>query len=70
MFTRIVELFLEKSWKTAPESLNLHSAISGDVHSLFWVRYMLRWHGIWHLSRCTLMRMYASALTLGGTNEC
>ena len=23
-----------------------------------------------HLSRCTLMRMYASAVTLGGTNEC
>ena len=22
------------------------------------------------LSRCTLMRMYASAVTLGGTNEC
>ena len=23
-----------------------------------------------HLSRCTLMRMYASAVTLGGTNDC
>ena len=23
-----------------------------------------------HLSRCTLMRMYTSAVTLGGTNEC
>ena len=23
-----------------------------------------------HLNRCTLMKMYASAVTLGGTNEC
>ena len=23
-----------------------------------------------HLSGCTLMKMYASAVTLGGTNEC
>ena len=37
----------EKSWKTAPWSLNLHSAISGDVHSLFWVPYVLRWQGMW-----------------------
>ena len=38
---------LEKSWKTAPWSLYLHSAISGDVHSLFWVPYVLRWQGMW-----------------------
>ena len=25
----------------------LHSAISGDVHSLFWVPYVLRWQGMW-----------------------
>ena len=47
IFTKIVEMFWEKSWKTAPLSLNLLSAISGDVHSLFWVPYMLRWHGMW-----------------------
>ena len=44
--TRIAEMFWEKSWKTAPWSLNLQSAISGDVHSLFWVPYMLRWLGM------------------------
>ena len=41
------EMFWKKSWKTAPWSLNLHSAISGDVHSLFWVPYVLRWQGMW-----------------------
>ena len=35
IFTQIAEMFWKKSWKTAPWSLNLHSAISGDVHSLF-----------------------------------
>ena len=30
-----------------PWSLYLHSAISGDVHSLFWVPYVLRWQGMW-----------------------
>ena len=40
IFTKIAEMFWKKSWKTAPWSLNLHSAISGDVHSLFWVPYV------------------------------
>ena len=47
IFTKIAEMFLEKSWKTAPWSLSLHSAFSGDVHSLFWVPYVLRWQGLW-----------------------
>ena len=47
IFTKKAEMFLEKSWKTAPWSLYLHSAISGDVHSLFWVPYVLRWQGMW-----------------------
>ena len=47
IFTKIAEMFLEKSKKTAPWSLSLDSAISGDVHSLFWVPYVLRWHGMW-----------------------
>ena len=47
IFTKIAEMFWKKSWKTAPWSLNLHSAISGDVHSLFWVPYVLRWQGMW-----------------------
>ena len=47
IFTKTVEMFWEKSWKTAPKSLNLHSAISGDVHSLFWAPYVLRWQGMW-----------------------
>ena len=47
IFTKIAELFWKKSWKTAPWSLNLHSAISGDVHTLFWVPYVLRWQGMW-----------------------
>ena len=47
IFTKIAETFWEKSEETAPWSLSLLSAISGDVHSLFWVPYVLRWQGMW-----------------------
>ena len=40
-------VYLASIWKTAPWSLSLHSAISGDVHSLFWVPYVLSWQGMW-----------------------
>ena len=47
IFTKIAKMLLEKSWKTAPWSLYPHGTISGDVHSLFWVPYVLRWQGMW-----------------------
>ena len=42
IFAKIAVIFWKSSWKTAPWSLNPHSAISGDMHSLFSVPYVLR----------------------------
>ena len=45
-----------------------HKKITGEQTVKMLIAQWFEPYG--HLSRCPLMRMYASAATLGGTNEC
>ena len=50
-FTKITHL--EKIIGKVPRwALSLFIVPSRDVHSLFWVPFVLRWHGMWRSYHC------------------